>query len=193
MLLVDNQPVVTGQTPSPIIGATLDGDLWLGGYVMFMNISSLTGTSVGFSGCLSSLTLNGREVELVMEAEHGFGVGQCNISRCSGSPCLNNGSCVEAGTNFICVCSGGYTGQLCASQVDPCNNVVCENGGTCQALLGDDNFECLCPLYKGGTLCEQGEVCTMCQHIVNIRIVEVITVVYVLYKKLHNDTCKIVN
>ena len=127
---------------------------------MFMNISSLTGAQNGFSGCISSVALNGREVDLVIEAEQGFGVGQCNTSRCSGDPCQNGGSCVEAGTNFVCMCSAGYTGQLCAGEVQPCDGVVCQNGGTCITSADGTNFTCLCPLNRGGILCEDGELDT---------------------------------
>ena len=160
ILSVDNQSPVTGQSPPPLVGTTLDGDLWIGGYNMFMNISSLTGAQNGFSGCISSVALNGREVDLVIEAEQGFGVGQCNTSRCSGDPCQNGGSCVEAGTNFVCMCSAGYTGQLCAGEVQPCDGVVCQNGGTCITSADGTNFTCLCPLNRGGILCEDGELDT---------------------------------
>ena len=157
MLSVDSQPQVTGESPGPLTGLQLGGRLWLGGYSMFMNISSLTGASAGFSGCISSLFLGSRQLDLVMEAEQGLGVGQCNVSMCDGNPCLNGGSCMETNTNFVCVCPASYTGPLCAAEADPCASIVCTNGGTCRNAANGVNFTCLCPLGRGGELCEEGK------------------------------------
>ena len=134
-------------------------NVWLGGYNNFMNISSLTGTSQGFNGSVSLLEINGRSVDLILDAEFGYGVTQSETSTCAGNPCFNGGQCIEVGPSFVCECSGGYTGLLCGSLVDPCviGATLCQSGSTCQANSNGVNFTCLCPFGRGGDFCDQGE------------------------------------
>ncbi|XP_040013756.1 versican b [Xiphias gladius] len=77
---------------------------------------------------------------------------------CSGSVCQNGGSCYKRGTQNICACAPGYTGQHCETDVDECQSNPCLNGATC--LDGVDSFTCLCLPSYAGELCEQDtEMC----------------------------------
>ena len=40
---------------------------------------------------------------------------------CQSNPCLNGGTCTIDGTDFVCSCIDGYTGQTCASKM--CKNM----------------------------------------------------------------------
>lgn len=33
--------------------------------------------------------------------------------------------------NFSCMCSPGFTGNNCETNIDDCKNVECQNGGSC--------------------------------------------------------------
>ncbi|XP_071322114.1 versican core protein [Trachinotus anak] len=77
---------------------------------------------------------------------------------CTTNVCQNGGSCYKRGTQNLCVCSPGYTGQLCETDVDECQSNPCLNGATC--LDGVNSFTCLCLPSYAGELCEQDtEVC----------------------------------
>ncbi|XP_071841566.1 uncharacterized protein [Apostichopus japonicus] len=72
---------------------------------------------------------------------------------CSGSPCLNGGTCTVFGDTFQCTCVGGFSGNVCQTPpVDPCTNVVCQNGGTC--ITNGVIFICVCIPTFSGTFCE---------------------------------------
>ena len=154
---------VNGQVPAvarpPFTILNVRSNLWLGGYNNFVNISSLTGTSQGFNGSVSLLEINGRTVDLILDADFGYGVTQSETSTCAGNPCFNGGQCIENGPSFVCECSGGYTGLLCGSLLDPCvlGATLCASGSTCQANSNGVNFTCLCPFRRGGDFCDQGE------------------------------------
>ncbi|XP_039768595.1 delta and Notch-like epidermal growth factor-related receptor isoform X2 [Ornithorhynchus anatinus] len=77
---------------------------------------------------------------------------------CQGKPCQNNGTCIDAsqkhdGDNFTCICSAGFTGELCQSMVNYCVPESCQNGGTC--LSGLSGFSCQCPPGYVGSSCEE--------------------------------------
>lgn len=77
---------------------------------------------------------------------------------CSESVCLNGGSCYKKGSETLCVCAPGYSGQHCETDVDECQSNPCLNGATC--LDGVNSFTCLCLPSYAGELCEQDtEVC----------------------------------
>ena len=156
-LYIDNLDPVFGQSTGPFTTLNVRSSLWLGGYMNFVNVSSITGTNQGFTGCVSSLSIDNMDIDLILDAESGYGVGMCNSSSCQGNPCFNGGSCLDAGSSFVCECVGGFTGPLCGSMVNPCTSDSCPVGSTCQPNINGLNFTCLCPLGRAGDNCQQGE------------------------------------
>lgn len=61
---------------------------------------------------------------------------ECTLS------CENGGTCEGSGTTSTCDCPSGFTGELCETEVDPCDSDPCQNGGSC-APAGD-SFACTC-------------------------------------------------
>ena len=158
-LLVDSQVIVFGYDTSPFNTLNTYSNLWLGGYNNFINVSSITGVDSGLNGCISQLNVNSRAIDLIQDAEFGFGVTQCDTNFCTGNPCLNGGSCIEKGSSFVCLCTSVYTGPLCGSAVNPCveGALICTAGATCVPSLDGLSFECQCPLGRGGETCDEGK------------------------------------
>lgn len=89
----------------------------------------------------------------------------CELGPCDGVICLNGGQDVEQGDNCVCECPAGFEGANCENEItDPCANVECQNGGTCNT---DGTCDCA-PGYGGDNcntllcdvvLCENGGTC----------------------------------
>ena len=156
-LTVDGEDLANGTSLGVFMGLNINDVMWLGGYRQFVNISSFTGVKSGFDGCIGSLEINGEPVDLIMDAESGLNVGECNSSSCEGGPCMNNGTCVSLGNSFVCECPLSHSGPFCANDVDHCSSSPCVNGGTCIEHSNGTGFSCQCIFGYGGETCDQGE------------------------------------
>ncbi|XP_069105731.1 apical endosomal glycoprotein-like [Argopecten irradians] len=64
---------------------------------------------------------------------------------CANVDCGDNGVC-DGG---VCVCTGGYTGDMCDTPSDPCANVDCGDNGDC------DGGSCVCSVGFIGDRCNK--------------------------------------
>lgn len=82
----------------------------------------------------------------------------------AGYPCQNGGNCYNNGLTATCSCPVPYIGRFCEINNANCQNVVCQNGGTCVEATG--TCDCAGTLYTG-TLCQAETItCTPspCRH-----------------------------
>ncbi|GFN84825.1 neurogenic locus notch homolog protein 1-like [Plakobranchus ocellatus] len=87
--------------------------------------------------------------------------------QCAGNgtaPCQNGGRCVNSQDGFVCVCPLGRKGLFCEKLRDCGENVVCENGGTCENVA-DKGAKCKCAEGFEGSRCEVAmDTCGGCQN-----------------------------
>ncbi|KAI8034244.1 hypothetical protein M5D96_013003 [Drosophila gunungcola] len=90
----------------------------------------------------------------------GYGLMGCvngTTTNCLGSPCLNDGICLDAGpSNFTCICPSGFRLPICEPVPSPCDLHPCKNGGRCRQTVtgGQNDFVCQCTPGYRGRLCE---------------------------------------
>lgn len=160
-LTVDNDPTIVGASQSIFTVLNSQNLVWLGGYTNFVNLSPITGTAESFKGCVMSLIIDDDSaVDLIIDADYGLDVTQCNTSSCSTEPCMNGGTCIEEGPSFVCQCPQGVYGALCSNRPDRCANEpdLCADGATC--LNSEDRLSvtCLCPIGRDGDRCDEGKM-----------------------------------
>ncbi|MFK8003195.1 MAG: ricin-type beta-trefoil lectin domain protein [Polyangiales bacterium] len=73
------------------------------------------------------------------------------MTACDPNPCMNGGSCSEAGGSYSCMCPAGFLGDECQT-VDVCAASPCGDNGTCAASGG--SFMCTCDEGYSGELCD---------------------------------------
>jgi len=90
----------------------------------------------------------------VCQCASGYTGSRCQtiVDACSSSPCVNNGTCLNAVASYTCVCPAGYTGPYCEDPFSACSSNPCANGGTCGKIA--NGFECLCADGFTGALCQ---------------------------------------
>ena len=65
------------------------------------------------------------------------------MNPCLSNPCLNGYCTQELNTYaFTCICNPGYTGLNCEIYIDQCQNIVCQNGGSCYTT--GQSYKCAC-------------------------------------------------
>ena len=66
------------------------------------------------------------------------------VDNCSPNPCQNNGTCVDNGVDFTCICPPGFTDDNCGISIDDYfnNDNPCQNNGTCVDL--PVHYMCIC-------------------------------------------------
>ncbi|XP_029470754.1 sushi, von Willebrand factor type A, EGF and pentraxin domain-containing protein 1 [Rhinatrema bivittatum] len=72
---------------------------------------------------------------------------------CFLNPCHNSGTCKQIGSGYICLCTPGYKGSKCETDIDECKSLPCQNNGVCKDGIGE--FTCQCPSGYTGQLCEE--------------------------------------
>ncbi len=69
---------------------------------------------------------------------------------CDPDPCVN-GTCSVDGSDYLCECDSGYSGQNCDAVVSMDCEPACEHRGSCVVLLGSPTCDCTGTGYTGST------------------------------------------
>ena len=73
----------------------------------------------------------------------------CNeIDYCSRVSCSDNGVCRNVVNNFQCMCSPGFTGVLCETNIDGCVGGDCTGNGWCTVCVYNIVCVCVC-VFRG--------------------------------------------
>ncbi|KAL3837655.1 hypothetical protein ACJMK2_023001, partial [Sinanodonta woodiana] len=66
--------------------------------------------------------------------------------------CRNGGTCNNTAGSYSCICTSGWTGANCTTDIDECaSNLTCRNGGTCNNTAG--SYSCICTSGWTGANC----------------------------------------
>ncbi|CAK1542832.1 unnamed protein product [Leptosia nina] len=90
---------------------------------LHLTTSLVLGASIerkdGFVGCMRALLLSGKPVDLRSYAKRGlYGISEGCVGKCSSSPCLNNGTCLERYDTYSCDCRWtAFKGPICADEI----------------------------------------------------------------------------
>ncbi|XP_013401500.1 uncharacterized protein LOC106167302, partial [Lingula anatina] len=74
------------------------------------------------------------------------------IDQCTPSKCQNDGTCNSFSRYYTCLCSLGFTGKNCETNIDECSSNDCQNNATCVDGIG--SYICTCPPGFTGRFCE---------------------------------------
>jgi hypothetical protein len=95
------------------------------------HLSEVSGSVL--SGCISSDVCSSNPCSLTETCVDDWEEYRCVSVNCSTSPCQHGGTCQSAG---LCLCSVGYTGEACQTDIDECDSNPCLPGEDCTDLVG---------------------------------------------------------
>ncbi|XP_051875486.1 pikachurin isoform X2 [Pristis pectinata] len=115
---LDNDTPVSGRSQGHYYKITFRSPMYLGGAPGAYWLAKVAGTNQGFRGCVQSLVVNGRRVNLrpwpLGRALSGADVGECSAGLCRGISCAHGGSCVpNSADSYLCLCPLGFRGPHC--------------------------------------------------------------------------------
>ncbi|KAI7813437.1 putative pikachurin, partial [Triplophysa rosa] len=117
-LRLDNDTPVSGRSQGQYTKITFRTPLFLGGAPNAYWLVRAVGTNRGFQGCVQSLRVNSKVIDLRPwpkgNALSGADIGECRSSVCDDVICMNGGLCLASRADaFVCLCPLGYKGVLC--------------------------------------------------------------------------------
>ncbi|XP_017566224.1 pikachurin-like isoform X1 [Pygocentrus nattereri] len=117
-LRVDSNTPLTGRSAGEFTKITFRTPLYLGGSPSIYWLAKAAGTNRGFQGCVQSLSVNGRMIDMrpwpMGRALSGADVGECSDGVCIDVNCENGGVCyANRADYYVCLCPLGYRGPLC--------------------------------------------------------------------------------
>ncbi|XP_048854246.1 pikachurin isoform X1 [Brienomyrus brachyistius] len=117
-LRLDNDTPVTGRSQGQYTKITFRTPFFVGGTPTVYWLAKVAGTSHGFQGCLQTLLVNGKVVDLrpwpLGDALSGADIGECSDGVCEDVACANGGVCfANRADGYICLCPLGFRGPLC--------------------------------------------------------------------------------
>ncbi|XP_010780370.1 pikachurin [Notothenia coriiceps] len=117
-LRMDNDNPISGRSEGQYTKITFRSPLYVGGSPNAYWLVRATGTNRGFLGCIQSLTVNNKAINIrpwpLGRALSGADIGECSDSVCDLVSCANGGVCfANRADGFICLCPLGFRGALC--------------------------------------------------------------------------------
>ncbi|EMP30275.1 Pikachurin [Chelonia mydas] len=117
-LRLDNDTPVTGKSQGQYSKITFRTPFYLGGAPSTYWLIRAAGTNRGFQGCVQSLIVNGKIVDMrpwpLGKALSGADVGECSSGICDEASCINSGTCTASqADSYVCLCPLGFKGRHC--------------------------------------------------------------------------------
>ncbi|KAM6188183.1 LOW QUALITY PROTEIN: pikachurin-like [Sarcoramphus papa] len=117
-LRMDNDAPVTGKSQGQYSKITFQPPFYVGGAPSMYWLVRATGTTHGFQGCIQSLGVNGKIIDMrpwpLGKALSGADVSECSSGICDKASCINSGTCtVSKADSYICLCPLGFKGHHC--------------------------------------------------------------------------------
>ncbi|XP_058536033.1 pikachurin [Ochotona princeps] len=118
LLQLNNGTPLTGQSQGQYSKITFRTPLYVGGAPSAYWLVRATGTNQGFQGCVQSLSVNGKRIDMrpwpLGRALNGADVGECSSGICDEASCINGGTCTAVkADSYICLCPLGFKGRHC--------------------------------------------------------------------------------
>lgn len=117
-LRLDNDTPVSGRSQGQYTKITFRTPLFIGGAPGVYWLARAAGTNRGFQGCIQTLNVNGKGVDMRPwprgRALSGADIGECSQNICGGVTCANGGVCyANRADSYICLCPLGFRGLHC--------------------------------------------------------------------------------
>ncbi|NXG41284.1 EGFLA protein, partial [Psilopogon haemacephalus] len=117
-LRMDNDAPVTGKSQGQYSKITFRTPFYVGGAPSVYWLVRATGTNRGIQGCVQSLSINGKIIDMrpwpLGKALSGADVGECSSGICDEASCINSGTCTASkADSYICLCPLGFKGHHC--------------------------------------------------------------------------------
>ncbi|KAG8131158.1 hypothetical protein E2320_017767 [Naja naja] len=117
-LSLDNSPPVPGKSQGQYSKITFRTPFYLGGTPTAYWLVKSVGINHGFQGCVQSLTINGKPIDMrpwpLGKSLSGADVGECSSGICDEASCINGGTCTASKADrYICLCPLGFKGRHC--------------------------------------------------------------------------------
>ncbi|XP_067092648.1 protein eyes shut homolog [Osmerus mordax] len=158
LVLDGSEAPPTIATPAAMTTLDVAPEMFVGGVSSLSAVANeaVEAGSVGFTGGIREVVVNGVELELTEAgALGGANVGDWDGTACGYKVCRNGGRCRPlGGQSFLCACPPAWTGPLCNQSVS-CLNHMCHNGALCVPAALPPSYLCLCPLGRQGEHCKE--------------------------------------
>ncbi|CAF1567859.1 unnamed protein product [Adineta ricciae] len=123
------------------------------------------------------------------QCEDNWSGKHCNVTTtCS---CAEGSKCVYGYFRSICVCPLGRMGSECHARFNPCDNIQCQNGGTCMPFdEREKKFVCSCSDEFYGDYCElsHARIDIQFSSSLSFRESQLSTVIIVYFLELSHDS-----
>uniref|UniRef100_A0A8B9PVU3 EGF like, fibronectin type III and laminin G domains n=1 Tax=Apteryx owenii TaxID=8824 RepID=A0A8B9PVU3_APTOW len=121
-LKMDNDIPVTGKSQGQYSKITFRTPFYVGGAPSMYWLVRAAGTNHGFQGCVQTLSVNGKVVDMrpwpLGRALSGADVGECSSGICDEASCINSGTCTASkADSYICLCPLGFKGHHCEEAI----------------------------------------------------------------------------